>query len=153
MAQAVQQENQRHVQARLTSPEIAEKLDQTSICRFVSGALFARIRAAEQVLRELAFITALPADVVMEAQHSPTPAAAQGEQVLVQGVADLVLVFPDHLELVDYKTDRKKDAARLLADYAPQLELYALALNKRFAPRQVTYKGIYSFALGQLIQS
>ena len=153
LAHAVQQENQRHVQARLTSPEIAEKLDQTSICRFVSGALFARIRAAEQVLRELAFITALPADVVMEAQHSPTPAAAQGEQVLVQGVADLVLVFPDHLELVDYKTDRKKDAARLLADYAPQLELYALALNKRFAPRQVTYKGIYSFALGQLIQS
>lgn len=153
LAQAVQQENQRHVQARLTSPEIAEKLDQTSICRFVSGALFARIRAAEQVLRELAFITALPADVVMEAQHSPTPAAAQGEQVLVQGVADLVLVFPDHLELVDYKTDRKKDAVRLLADYAPQLELYALALNKRFAPRQVTYKGIYSFALGQLIQS
>lgn len=153
LAQAVQQENQRHVQARLTSPEIAEKLDQTSICRFVSGALFARIRAAEQVLRELAFITALPADVVMEAQHSPTPAAAQGERVLVQGVADLVLVFPDHLELVDYKTDRKKDAARLLADYAPQLELYALALNKRFAPRQVTYKGIYSFALGQLIQS
>ena len=153
LAQAVQQENQRHVQARLTSPEIAEKLDQTSICRFVSGALFARIRAAEQVLRELAFITALPADVVMEAQHSPTPAAAQGEQVLVQGVADLVLVFPDHLELVDYKTDRKKDASRLLADYAPQLELYALALNKRFAPRQVTYKGIYSFALGQLIQS
>lgn len=153
LAQAVQQENQRHVQARLTSPEIAEKLDQTSICRFVSGALFARIRAAEQVLRELAFITALPADVVMEAQHSPTPAAAQGEQVLVQGVADLVLVFPDHLELVDYKTDRKKDAARLLADYAPQLELYALALNKRFAPRRVTYKGIYSFALGQLIQS
>ena len=153
LAQAVQQENQRHVQARLTSPEIAEKLDQTSICRLVSGALFARIRAAEQVLRELAFITALPADVVMEAQHSPTPAAAQGEQVLVQGVADLVLVFPDHLELVDYKTDRKKDAARLLADYAPQLELYALALNKRFAPRQVTYKGIYSFALGQLIQS
>lgn len=153
LAQAVQQENQRHVQARLTSPEIAEKLDQTSICRFVSGALFARIRAAEQVLRELAFITALPADVVMEAQHSPTPAAAQGEQVLVQGVADLVLVFPDHLELVDYKTDRKKDAAHLLADYAPQLELYALALNKRFAPRQVTYKGIYSFALGQLIQS
>lgn len=153
LAQAVQQENQRHVQARLTSPEIAEKLDQTSICRFVSGVLFARIRAAEQVLRELAFITALPADVVMEAQHSPTPAAAQGEQVLVQGVADLVLVFPDHLELVDYKTDRKKDAARLLADYAPQLELYALALNKRFSPRQVTYKGIYSFALGQLIQS
>lgn len=153
LAQAVQQENQRHVQARLTSPEIAEKLDQTSICRFVSGALFARIRAAEQVLRELAFITALPADVVMEAQHSPTPAAAQGERVLVQGVADLVLVFPDHLELVDYKTDRKKDASRLLADYAPQLELYALALNKRFAPRQVTYKGIYSFALGQLIQS
>ena len=32
----------------------------------------------------------------------------QDEQVLVQGIADLVLVFPDHLELLDYKTDRRR---------------------------------------------
>lgn len=151
VARAVERENQRQVEARLTPPEIADKLDRERICRFVSGEVFARIRAAEQVLREVAFITALPAGAVMAAQNSPAPAAAQGEQVLVQGVADLVLVFPDHLELVDYKTDRRKTADQLLADYAAQLNLYALALDKRFAPRRVTRKGIYSFALGRLI--
>lgn len=153
LAQAVQRENQRQVELRLTPPEIAEKLDQARIGRFVSGEVFARIRAADEVLREVAFITALPASAVMAAQHSPTPPAAQAEQVLVQGVADLVLVFPDHLELVDYKTDRRKTEAQLLADYAAQLNLYALALDQRFAPRRVTYKGIYSFALGRLIQA
>ena len=32
-------------------------------------------------------------------------------RVLVQGIADIVLVYPDHLELLDYKTDRRKTAA------------------------------------------
>ena len=30
--------------------------------------------------------------------------SAAEAQVLVQGIADLVLVYPDHLELLDYKT-------------------------------------------------
>ena len=73
--------------------------------------------------------------------------------MLVQGIADLLLVFPDHLELLDYKTDRRRTADELLRAYRPQLNLYALALEKRFAPRKVTYKGIYSFALGRLIDA
>ena len=39
-----------------------------------------------------------------------TPAAGQGSaaaaEVLVQGIADLVLVFDEHAEILDYKTDR-----------------------------------------------
>ena len=112
--------------------------------------------AAGKVLREYAFITALPAGAVLAAQgQTPEemPPAARGEQVLVQGIADLLLVFPDHLELLDYKTDRGKTEADFLASYRPQLNLYALAIEKRFAPRKVTYKGIYSFALGRLIDA
>ena len=72
--------------------------------------------------------------------------------VLVQGIADLVLVYPDHLELLDYKTDRRKTAADFVRAYKPQLDLYALAVGKRFAPKPVTYKGIYSLELGRLIE-
>jgi ATP-dependent exoDNAse (exonuclease V) beta subunit len=72
--------------------------------------------------------------------------------VLVQGIADLVLVFPDHLELLDYKTDRRKSEDDFLAAYHAQLDLYALAISKRFAPKPVTYKGIYSLELGKLIE-
>ena len=122
--------------------------DSQAAGRAFAASAFARIRAAKQVLRELAFITALPAAEVLAAQGSPAPEA----QVLVQGIADLVLVYPDHLELLDYKTDRRKTRADFVRAYRAQLELYAKAIDKRFAPRRVTYKGIYSLELGELIK-
>ena len=123
------------------------------LLRFVESEAFAKICAAQQVLRELPFITALPAGAVLAAQgHEELPAAADA-QVLVQGIADLVLVYPDHLELLDYKTDRRKAESDFLRAYRAQLNLYAIAIEKRFAPKKVTYKGIYSFALGKLIEA
>ena len=108
---------------------------------------------ADAVLRELAFITALPASAVLAAQGSAAPEGeAAKASVLVQGIADIVLVFPDHLELLDYKTDRRQTEADFLAAYRAQLNLYALAIDKRFAPKKVTYKGIYSLELGKLIE-
>ena len=129
-------------------------LNAGRIRRFAESEAFAKICAAEKVLRELAFITALPASAVLTAQGASAQeaAAVQDEQVLVQGIADLVLVFPDHLELLDYKTDRRKTEADFLSAYRPQLNLYALAIDKRFAPKKVTYKGIYSLELGRLIE-
>ena len=56
--------------------------------------------------------------------------------VLVQGIADIVLIYPDHLELLDYKTDRRKTPADFVRAYRAQLELYARAIDKRFAPRR-----------------
>ena len=106
------------------------------------------------MLRELDFITALPAAEVLTAQGTaPADSAAVAQaKVLVQGIADLVLVFPDHLELLDYKTDRRKSEDDFLAAYRAQLDLYALAISKRFDPKPVTYKGIYSLELGKLIE-
>ena len=151
--EAILAERDRQVAVQLTAPEIAEKLDAVCIRRFVESEAFARICIAEQVLRELPFITALPAGAVLAAQgHEALPATADA-QVLVQGIADLVLVYPDHLELLDYKTDRRKAEADFLRAYRAQLNLYAIAIEKRFAPRKVTYKGIYSFALGKLIEA
>ena len=151
--EAIPAERDRQVAVQLTAPEIAEKLDAVCIRRFVESEAFVKICAAEQVLRELPFITALPAGAVLAAQgHEALPAAADA-QVLVQGIADLVLVYPDHLELLDYKTDRRKAESDFLRAYRAQLNLYAIAIEKRFAPKKVTYKGIYSFALGKLIEA
>ena len=151
---AIPAERDRQVEAKLTASEIAEKLDAGRICRFVESEAFARICAADEVLRELDFITALPAAEVLAAQGTaPADSAAVAQaKVLVQGIADLVLVFPDHLELLDYKTDRRKSEDDFLAAYRAQLDLYALAISKRFAPKQVTYQGIYSLELGKLIE-
>lgn len=151
--EAIAAERDRQVAVQLTPPEIAEKLDVRRIHRFVESDAFARICAADTVLRELAFITALPASAVLAAQGSAAPdAEAANASVLVQGIADIVLVFPDHLELLDYKTDRRKTEADFLAAYRAQLNLYALAIDKRFSPKKVTYKGIYSLELGKLIE-
>ena len=151
--EAIPAERDRQVAVQLTAPEIAEKLDAVCIRRFVESEAFAKICAAQQVLRELPFITALPAGAVLAAQgHEALPTAADA-QVLVQGIADLVLVYPDHLELLDYKTDRRKAESDFLRAYRAQLNLYAIAIEKRFAPKKVTYKGIYSFALGKLIEA
>lgn len=151
---AVHAERERQVNAQLTPPAIAEKLDAYKILRFVRSEAFRRICAADEVLRELAFITSLPASEVMAAQGRTLPEGnAADAGVLVQGIADIVLVFPDHLELLDYKTDRRKTRADFLRAYRAQLELYAKAIDKRFAPRKVTYKGIYSLELGELIEA
>ena len=152
LEKAILAERQRQVDRQLVAPEIAEKLDVSRIRRFVEGEAFAKICAADEVLRELAFITALPADAVLAAQGTEG-VRAEGEQVLVQGIADLVLVYPDHLELLDYKTDRRKTEADFLRAYRAQLNLYALAIDKRFAPKKVTYKGICSLELGKLIEA
>ncbi len=152
LEKAILAERQRQVDRQLVAPEIAEKLDVSRIRRFVEGEAFAKICAADEVLRELAFITALPAEAVLAAQGTEG-VRAEGEQVLVQGIADLVLVYPDHLELLDYKTDRRKTEADFLRAYRAQLNLYALAIDKRFAPKRVTYKGICSLELGKLIEA
>ena len=150
---AVRAERERQAAAQLTPPAIAGKLDVYKILRFVRSEAFRRICGAEDVLRELAFITSLPAAEVMAAQGRALPdGPAADAGVLVQGIADIVLIYPDHLELLDYKTDRRKTPADFVRAYRAQLELYARAIDKRFAPRRVTYKGIYSLELGELIE-
>ena len=73
----------------------------------------------------------------------------KADTVLIQGVADLVLVFEDHVEIVDYKTDHNKTADELLRAFAAQLRLYARAIGLRLAPTPVTRCTLYSFALGR----
>ena len=136
-------EVRRQTELQLLDPALADKLDLDAVRPFFESAVWRRIRLAKQILREEPFITALPAAEV-------TPAAGQGSaaaaEVLVQGIADLVLVFDEHAEILDYKTDRSRDAQFYVDEYAAQLRLYRRAFAQRLSV-PVTKLTIYSFAL------
>ena len=57
----------------------------------------------------------------------------------MQGVADLVVLLPEEIWLVDFKTDevRAGELPEKIKIYAPQLKLYARALEKIYS-RPVT---------------
>ena len=137
-------EVKRQTDLQLIDPALADKLDLDAVRPFFDSAVWRRIRQAKQILREEPFITALPAAEI-------TPAAGQGSaaeaEVLVQGIADLVLVFDEHAEILDYKTDRSCDARYYVDEYAAQLRLYRRAFAQRLSV-PVTKLTIYSFAIG-----
>ena len=141
-ASDLEAEIRRQTEALLLQPEMAEKLDRQALKKFFSSALFARVQAAKEIRREYAFITSLPARFAMADKTQDYGQA----RTLVQGVADLVLLFEDHAEIVDYKTDRGKTPEQLAESYAEQLQLYSYAMNGRL-PVPVTRCTIFSLHL------
>lgn len=149
--------------ARLTaeaflSPEDAARVRLDEVAAFVRSPLFARIRAAGRVRRELRFHATLPAAAFTE--DAERRAALSGRELLVQGVIDCIIENDDgSYVLVDYKTDRLTEreladrtlAARKLSErHALQLSYYAAACEKMYGmpPREVL---IYSLPLGDTV--
>ena len=155
LAEAIRTERQRQVEAKLTPPEIAGKLDVSKIRRFVESEAFARIRAAKQVLRELDFITALPASAVLAAQGVPgrrqTPRPPR-RGCWCRALRTSCWCLTTTSSCWTIRPTAKKTEQEFLDAYRAQLDLYALAIEKRFAPKPVTYKGIYSFSLNRLLE-
>lgn len=139
-------EARRQVDTKLLDESLYEKMDFSRLRQFFAGSLFARMQSAQKILREYEFITARPA---ADAAVDKTGDYGQAK-VLVQGVADVILEFDDHLELVDYKTDRNKTPDQFIAAYRPQLLLYAAAIRRRFE-KPLTKLTLYSFSLGREI--
>ena len=136
-------EVERQTRLRLLDPALAGVLDLEAVRPFFASAAYRRIRHAARVLREEPFITAQPAAEIR-------PGAPEDARVLVQGIADLVLVFDDHAEILDYKTDARRDPQYYVDAYAAQLQLYRRAFALRL-PVPVTKLTVYSFALAQEI--
>ncbi len=140
-------------QGQLTQEEL-EALEPETLVRFWSSELgqqLCRLRAC--VRRELSFTVALEANEIRAVLGQPPDPALAGETIVVQGAADLVLLLPEELWLLDFKTDRLQPAeleARV-RHYTPQLQLYARALSRiygRPAPRLY----LHFLALGETVQ-
>ena len=62
-------------------------------------------------------------------------------------MADLVVLLPEEIWLVDFKTDelRREELPDRIKTYTPQLKLYALALEKIYS-RPVTHRWLHFLA-------
>ncbi len=125
----------------LTAEE-AGSIPVRQIAGFWSSALGQAAAAAEDLRREFKFSLLVPADSVY-------PGAAEGEEVLLQGVVDCCFTAPGGFTLIDFKTDRIRpgEEAEHSRRYRAQLEGYTRALEEIFG-RRVAHRVLWYTALG-----
>ncbi|MEI7728420.1 MAG: helicase-exonuclease AddAB subunit AddA [Verrucomicrobiota bacterium] len=112
-----------------------DALDFSALAQFWQSEAGTQIRChPAQVHRELPFIARLTADDMFAAGLALPLQALKDEFMVVQGIADLVVTLPHELWVVDFKTDglRKGQLEQKIRDYAPQLQLYGIALSRIF---------------------
>ena len=139
-------EAERMVANGILSEEEAGWLNFDSLLKFWQSDVGKLIQAhRENVRRELPF-TARFSPTELPAQ-SDTAKEMASEFVIVQGVADLLVMLPKEIWLLDFKTDRvtADDLAAKTEVYKPQLDLYARALEKIYQ-KPVTKRWLYFLA-------
>jgi ATP-dependent helicase/nuclease subunit A len=123
-------------------------LDLDALAAFWNSELGRKIRANPvSVRRELPFTARFSPVEIAQIKGEKLQAGLENEFVVVQGVADLVVLLPQETWLVDFKTD-DVGAGELPAKinaYTPQLQFYAAALEKIFA-RKVTLQALHFLA-------
>jgi len=126
-------------------------LDLPALAAFWHSPLGRKIRAyPADVRRELPFTARFSPRELEQLVEIKAEAGLEQEYVIVQGAADLVVLRPSEIWLVDFKTDEvsPSELPAKLKVYSPQVRLYAAALEKIFA-RQVTLRALHFLALGK----
>ena len=125
---------------KVLSTEERGALDLKVVALFWNSEAGQKIWAQSvNVKRELAFTAKFSPKELDEILGTKSEAGFADEFVVVQGVADLVVLLPNEIWLVDFKTDEVSadELAPKVELYTPQLELYARALAKIYS-RPVT---------------
>jgi ATP-dependent helicase/nuclease subunit A len=136
------------------SAEERAVLDLKTLADFWKSETGKKIRGQSKfVKRELPFTAKFsPAELAQILGTGPE-AGLEGEFVVVQGVADLVVLLPKEIWLLDFKTDevRASELAAKAKLYAPQVKLYAAALGKIYA-RPVANRWLHFLALRRTVE-
>ncbi len=144
----VEAELERLVKEGMLTDTEASVVDKKSIAEFFSGSLAKRILSAEKVYKEYAFTACIP---LKEMQPELPESEAEGESVVIEGVADCAFVENGSLVIVDFKTDRAQSGEELAEKYREQLGIYRRCLAEVLdIPVKETV--IYSFRLGKCIE-
>ncbi len=146
----LQSEADRLRQAGVLAPEQVAALDFATIAQFWQSEAGRRIRAkAGHVRRELKFTARFAPSELDEVTRAAGTQPFEDEFVVVQGVADLVVLLPKEIWLLDFKTDavRTDGVADRSTFHEPQLKLYALALNRIYR-KPVTRCWLHFLACG-----
>jgi ATP-dependent helicase/nuclease subunit A len=131
----------------------SKELDLAGIAAFWNSRVGREALAhPEAVRRELEFTARFSPNDLAQLIGRPEHPYLEQEFVVVQGVADLVLILPDQIRIVDFKTDaaRENEVEEKSANYAPQLRLYARALSSIYK-RPVTGCWLYFLRLRRLV--
>jgi ATP-dependent helicase/nuclease subunit A len=135
----------RLVRGNYLSADERAVLDLAALEHFWSSELGGKIVAhAADVRRELPFTARFsPAEIEVIIGRT-AEAGIENEFIVVQGVADLAVILPNEIWLVDFKTDAVDDGElpEKIKMYAPQLQLYAAALGKIFA-RKISLRALH----------
>ena len=105
-------------------------VDVAGLCWFVSTSIGRTIREAGPAYRrELRFVSTEPLEF-----FDGSIAARDGDHVLVRGIVDGIIVAPDFVDVVDFKTDdvAEESVVERSAMYHPQMTLYGRALSRMF---------------------
>jgi ATP-dependent helicase/nuclease subunit A len=124
----------------ILSAEECAVLDLAAVAAFWKSEPGKKILTqSDNVKRELAFTARFSPQGLAEIMDKSADAKLADEFVVVQGVADLVVLLPKEIWLLDFKTDqvRANDLPAKRKLYEPQLKLYARALEKIYS-RPVT---------------
>ncbi len=137
---ALDAESRRLEREKILSADECAALDLNAVAAFWSSKPGRQIQAkVDNVRRELAFTAKFSPAELAEITGAKAEAGLENEFVVVQGVADLVVLLPEEIWLVDFKTDqvRTDELPEKIRLYEPQLKLYACALGKIYS-RPVT---------------
>ena len=127
-AAGVASELQRLTAVGLLAPREREVVDEEGIVWFTGTELGRRLRqGGADYRREFKFVARETCSL-----FDPTAGPLPDDAVLVRGIVDGVLVTPDALEIVDFKTDRvaRTEVAQRVEHYRSQVELYARAAHR-----------------------
>lgn len=146
----IRQEIDRLVKEEKIRKEDADLVDPSWIETFVNSKIYQRILASDGYFREKPFVMSLSMkELANLTDRFEVKDPGAREKVVVQGIVDLYFIEHDRLILVDYKTDKWLDKARL-EGYRRQLSLYAVALSRVYK-RPVGQKWIFAVRKGELI--
>ena len=139
--------NMENEMERLSAAGIVDKklLNRKQIETFVNSDVAAIMLGAEKIYKEKEFLVPYSADAALADENY------KGEELLVQGVIDCLVINGDKAFVIDYKTDRVEDMHTLYERYSKQLELYRYAAKYLYDVDDVKCI-IYSFHLGEDIR-
>jgi ATP-dependent helicase/nuclease subunit A len=132
----------------------AAALDLAALVNFWRGEVGSEVRAnVSLVKRELPFTARFTPKELERLTGAKVLPAVADEFVVVQGVADLVVVRERELWLLDFKTDqlRAGELAGKVSAYRPQLQIYAAALSAIYN-QPVTRSWLHFLAVGETVE-
>lgn len=135
----------------LISAKEKATIDTNKIGRFFAsdiGRRFTKANAEGRGFREKPFIIGCPVRTIFPEIRT---VRSEDERVMIQGIIDMYFEEADGFVVVDYKTDRVREAQTLADRYRIQLDLYAEALET-ITGKKVKEKWIWSFELDRSVR-